>query len=129
MGDSGSIFLGYVFAGLFFLSIRHYEVSIWQWFIITGYYLGDTVTTFTIRFIKVKKWYGAHRSHAYQNLARIKGSHKKATFGVILYCVLWISPLLVISSYYPYLEIAIAVLAIIPSVVFSLKYGPLYSSS
>ena len=81
------------------------------------------------RLFLVKKWYKAHRSHAYQNLARITGSHLKVTGGVVLYNVIWILPLSILSVMKPEMEIIAVAFAITPSVAFAYKFGPKLSSS
>jgi len=129
MGDSGSVFLGYIFGALIVYSVSIGEVSFWTWLVVFGYFLGDTTTTTTIRVLRVKKWYGAHRSHAYQNLARIWGSHLKVTGGVLIYHLFWLLPLAIWSAQSPGGEPVAAVLALLPSVLWAIRYGPLLSSA
>jgi Fuc2NAc and GlcNAc transferase len=129
MGDSGSAFLGYIFGSLILFSVMSGDISIWTWLIVLGYFFADTTVTQLMRIILVKKWYLPHRSHAYQNLARITGSHLKVTGGVVLYNVVWILPLTIWSVMKPEMALLAAVLAIGPSLVFAFKYGPLLSSS
>ena len=77
MGDSGSLFLGFFFGFMAIRTIFLGELTIYNWMIISAYFISDTgITTFT-RLIKVKKWYGEHRSHAYQNIAKKINNHKK----------------------------------------------------
>jgi Fuc2NAc and GlcNAc transferase len=85
--------------------------------------------TQVMRVFIVKKWYSPHRSHAYQNLARITGSHVKVTYGVLLYNLLWVLPLTVLSVYKTEIEVLISILAILPALIIAYKYGPLLSSS
>ena len=129
MGDSGSAFLGYIFGALILFTVKSGDISIWTWLIVFGYFFADTTVTQLMRIILVKKWYLPHRSHAYQNLARITGSHLKVTGGVVLYNVVWILPLTIWSVVKPEMALFAVVLAIAPSLVFALKYGPLLSSS
>ena len=82
-----------------------------------------------MRVILVKNWYEAHRSHAYQNLARIAGSHFKVTMSVTIYHIVWISPLTLWSVLQPEMAIIPAILAISPCLFFTYKYGPALSSS
>jgi Fuc2NAc and GlcNAc transferase len=128
MGDSGSIFLGYIFCALIIYSIMLNILSLVTWIVIFGYYLSDTIITLLIRLFKVKKWYGTHRSHAYQNLARIKKSHPKITFGIITYHVFWLFPLSVFTVLYPLFHIIELILALTPAVLWAIKFGPLYSN-
>ena len=129
MGDSGSVFLGYIFGSLILATVMSGDISIWTWLIVFGYYFADTTVTQIMRLILLKQWYRAHRSHAYQNLARITGSHLKVTGGVVLYNVVWILPLTLWSAMKPETAILAVVLSITPGLIFSFKYGPMLSSS
>ena len=129
MGDSGSVFIGYFFGSLILVTVMSGDISIWTWLIVSGYFFADTTVTQVMRVILVKKWYQAHRSHAYQNLARLTGSHLKVTGGVVIYNVVWILPLTLWSAMKPETEIIAAILAVFPGIFFSFKFGPLLSSS
>ena len=54
MGDSGSVFLGYIFGVLLLFTVLNNEVSIWIWLIVFGYFFADTVLTQIMRVIIVK---------------------------------------------------------------------------
>src|SRR5688572_1922792 len=129
MGDSGSLFLGYSFSALITKTITEGELSLWTWLVIFGYFAGDTTTTTLTRICITRNWYGAHRSHAYQNLARIWGSHRKITLAVVLYHLLWLLPLAVVSVLRPAAAALAAVFALAPVVLWTLRYGPRLSSS
>jgi Fuc2NAc and GlcNAc transferase len=129
MGDAGSLFLGYAFAALAARTVTHGEISAWTWLCIFGYFASDTTTTTTIRMLRTRRFYEGHRSHAYQNLARILGSHFLVLRGVLLYQVLWLLPLTIWSVLQPGLAPLAALLAVGPAVGWTLKYGPRLSSS
>jgi Fuc2NAc and GlcNAc transferase len=129
MGDSGSVFLGYIFGSLLLYTTLNGLISFWSWVLVVGYFLSDTMVTQILRVVLVTKWYRAHRSHAYQNLARITKSHSKVTIGVAIYNVLWILPLAVWSVLKPEMGAALALISIIPAIFVSLKFGPLLSTS
>lgn len=129
MGDAGSVFLGYIFGSLLLFTVLNNDISIWSWITVFGYFFADTTVTQIMRVILVKKWYLAHRSHAYQNLARITGSHLKVTGAVTLYNIIWIFPLVVWSVLQPEMEVVAAILAVVPAMIVTYKYGPLLSSS
>ena len=129
MGDSGSVFFGYCFGALIIYSVQSGMISIWTWLTLMGYFLADTAMTIMLRLFLVKKWYGAHRSHAYQNLARITDSHLKITGGVTLYHLFWILPLTLWSVMVPQFALAAVFFALTPVVVLAYKYGPRLSSS
>lgn len=129
MGDSGSIFLGYIFGSLILYSVLTNEISIWSWLTVLGYFLADTTVTQIMRVILVKKWYLGHRSHAYQNLARITNSHFKVVGGINIYNLLWVLPLTILSALAPEYAYIAAILSVLPALIFSFKYGPSLSSS
>jgi len=129
MGDSGSQFLGFFFGTLIASTLAHGELSLWSWLIIFGYFAGDTTTTTLVRIFVADRWYGEHRSHAYQNLARIWGSHLKVLRGVSLYYLVWLLPLAIWSVLAPSAAPFAAALALAPVVAWTLRYGPLLSSS
>jgi Fuc2NAc and GlcNAc transferase len=129
MGDSGSLFLGYTFGSLLIFTVITGSLTIWTWLIVFGYFFSDTMVTQIARIIIVKKWYAAHRSHAYQNLARISGSHFKVTIGVTTFHLIWILPLAFWSVLQPDFALIAVVLALLPAVIFAYLYGPLFSSS
>jgi len=129
MGDAGSVFLGYIFGSLLLLTILNNDISVWTWLTVFGFFFADTTVTQIMRVILVKKWYLPHRSHAYQNLARITNSHLKVTTGVTLYNLVWIFPLTLWSALQPGMGFIAAILAIAPALVVAYKYGPVLSSS
>ena len=93
MGDAGSGFLGYVFGLLLFATAREVPACLWLWLITMAYFITDTTTTLLLRVRYVKKFYGTHRFHAYQSLARRTGSHARVTGGVLLIELCWLLPL------------------------------------
>ena len=129
MGDAGSVFLGYIFGSLLLFTTLNGYLSIWIWLTVFGYFFADTTVTQIVRVISIKKWYLPHRSHAYQNLARITGSHLKVTGGVTLYNIIWIFPLTLLSALMPEMGVILTILAICPALVVAYKYGPVLSSS
>ncbi len=127
MGDSGSLFLGYIISALSVKTILEGDLSLFVWLIIGSYFLTDTTMTTIYRIFKVNKWYGAHRSHAYQNLAYLWKSHLKVTSGIVLFHLFWLLPLSFLSVLKPELSIAFLFLAVIPVFVLNLLYGPNFS--
>lgn len=129
MGDSGSLFLGYCFGALIIKTVTGGQISFWTWLIIFAYFAGDTTTTTVLRIFLIKRWYGAHRSNAYQNLARIWGSHFKVVRAVSLYHLFWLFPLAVWSALDPSFAPLAAAFAIAPVIFWTFRYGPRLSSS
>jgi Fuc2NAc and GlcNAc transferase len=128
MGDAGSVFLGYIFGVLTLYTSINNEVSFFTWMIAFSYFIADTSVTQFLRLILVKKWYLPHRSHAYQNIARITKSHLKPTFGVILYNIFWALPLGIWSVLDPEKALLCVCFAITPGIFIAYFYGPKLSS-
>ncbi|MDP9223532.1 MAG: glycosyl transferase family 4 [Actinomycetota bacterium] len=128
MGDSGSLFLGFAFASLMADTVVTGRMTIWTWSILLGYFLGDTTTTTIVRLYMTPKWYGEHRSHAYQNVARMFDSHLAVVLGVLAYSIFWLLPLALWSTLSPSTAPVASLLALTPVVVWTLRYGPLRSS-
>ncbi|GMV23541.1 MAG: hypothetical protein AMXMBFR57_34900 [Acidimicrobiia bacterium] len=129
MGDAGSVFLGYILGVLAVTSVASGTFSVWTWWALLGYVVADTTTTTTLRIFVSDRWYGEHRSHAYQNLARIWQSHRRVVGGILVYQALWAAPLAVLGAASPELAPLSAAAAVLPAVAWTVRYGPLLSSS
>ena len=129
MGDSGSIFLGFFFGVIIVYTVNQGAISLFTWLILFGYFAGDTTITTITRIFMVKRWYGAHRSNAYQNIARISGSHVKVLSGILAYKIFWLFPIALASIFYPDCNFILLLVAYLPVVFFVYCYGPRFSSS
>lgn len=129
MGDAGSLFLGVFFSVLLVKTVVEAQISLWTWVVIFGYFAGDTTTTSIIRIFVTPKWYAEHRSHAYQNLARVWHSHSAVVLGVTAYSFAWLLPLVIWSMLAPALAPVAAVCGLLPVVLWTLRHGPLRSSA
>ncbi len=128
MGDAGSLFLGFMISFICIETIYEGTFSVWYWLILLSYCLTETIATTFYRVIFIKKWYGAHRSHAYQNLARIKKNHWKVTLTIIIYHLLWIMPLALLALFSNFSPLILLLMAILPTLIFNLFFGPRFSS-
>ena len=93
MGDAGSGFLGFMLAGL---SLHAGLVSIelfWSWVVLLGVFVVDATVTLARRVTSGERFYQAHRSHAYQHAAALRGTHTPVTVGVGLINTFWLLPL------------------------------------
>lgn len=79
MGDVGSAFLGYNFAGLAVLSGESAAVPFFAWVILLAPFIFDTSFTLASRVARRERWYEAHRQHLYQRLVRRGWSHRTVT--------------------------------------------------
>ena len=127
LGDSGSLFLAYFLSFFVLETLSQQELNVWVWLILFSYFLTETTLTTIIRIFITKDWYRPHKSHAYQNLARILDSHMKVTLSSILFHILCLLPLAYIAAQMPNLGFVLFLLASLPVIVIALLYGPLYS--
>ena len=93
MGDTGSYFLGIVLALLMLITVFEGSASILAWLVVTSLFWIDATVTLIRRMISGRRWYQAHRSHAYQILSRRWSSHKKVVFAAIALNLCWLLPL------------------------------------
>lgn len=81
MGDVGSAFLGYSFAGLAVLSGigPAIPVPFWAWVVLLAPFIFDASLTLVGRVSRGERWFEAHRQHLYQRLVRSGWSHLAVT--------------------------------------------------
>ncbi len=89
MGDVGSGFLGFWLAVVALALHISGALTLWSSLILGMVFVADTTATLIRRILAGEKWYVAHRSHAYQHLARRFGQHRR----VVL--ITWLVNLLV----------------------------------
>jgi Fuc2NAc and GlcNAc transferase len=98
LGDSGSGFLGFLLAVIGLDSVVNADAELVPWLILWGIFLVDATVTLITRILTGQRWYAAHRSHAYQQLARRFGSHAYVTLGALAVNVLWLLPWAVLAE-------------------------------
>lgn len=79
MGDVGSGFLGLWLAVLAIAFHQTSALPIWTSVLLSSPFIADATTTLIRRMGRGEQWYAAHRSHAYQRLARRLDSHLAVT--------------------------------------------------
>lgn len=93
MGDVGSGFLGFIFADLMWITHTHHQLPLSVWWILLGVFIADASYTLLHRMVLKKKWWTAHREHAYQRLVQSGISHKHITLAVLCINVVFCFPL------------------------------------
>lgn len=83
MGDVGSGFLGFVIAVLATAAARESSAALVVWMILGAVFFADATTTLLRRLFRGERPHQAHRSHAYQRLARQWGSHRRITLVIL----------------------------------------------
>jgi Fuc2NAc and GlcNAc transferase len=123
MGDVGSGYLGYVLAVMAIAATHENPSAIWTWLILGGVFIVDATVTLVRRLIRGEPVCQAHRSHAYQWLARRWQSHLRVTLLVIVINVAWLLPCAVLATRFSDLAIWIAALALFPLIALAIAAG------
>ena len=123
MGDVGSGYLGYLIGVLALAATRGNPAALWVWLILGGVFFVDATVTLARRLLRGERVYEAHRSHAYQWLARRWGSHKSVTNTVVAVNFLWLLPCAVFSTYHPRWALCMVVVALTPLGILAIGVG------
>lgn len=105
MGDIGSGFLGYIFGVMAISTTRHGAVNMTFWLIIMAVFICDATFTLSLRALQGKRWYAAHKEHAYQYLVSFGATHKTVTLAISGINFLLLLPLALLTLYQPMLGI------------------------
>jgi Fuc2NAc and GlcNAc transferase len=122
MGDIGSGFLGFVIAVLAIAESIVRPQMLLPWVILFGAFIVDATVTLLRRVIRGRAPHVAHRSHAYQRLARAVG-HRRVTLGFIAINLLWLLPIAWCAMRRPALALWLAALALVPLLIVALSAG------
>ncbi len=93
MGDVGSGSVGLM---IFMFSAMLWRVdapSLWPVMILSSTFAVDASLTLLTRIVHGRRWYSAHREHAYQWLVRSGASHGQASLAYLLWNLLAVAPL------------------------------------
>jgi Fuc2NAc and GlcNAc transferase len=123
MGDVGSGYLGYVISVMAIAAARDMPAAVWIWLILGGVFFVDATVTLVRRAIRRERLYEAHRSHAYQRLARRWGSHERVTLAVMLVNLAWLLPCALMAALHPGAAIWISVGALAPLLLAAVVAG------
>lgn len=117
MGDIGSGYLGYAIAVIAMDSSLKTPINIFAWLILGGVFFVDATLTLCRRLLRREPVHQAHRSHAYQWLARRWGSHARVTIGVIIINLVWLLPCAALAVTFPEWASLIFIIALAPLAV------------
>jgi Fuc2NAc and GlcNAc transferase len=101
MGDVGSGFLGFWVAAVALVVDRDGLLSVWTITILMSVFIADATCTLLRRVGRRQRWDEAHRSHAYQRLARRWKGHLRVTAALWVTNVLLVLPLAALSVTWP----------------------------
>lgn len=92
MGDAGSGFIGIVLGLLAVAAAHQLPELFWAWLILLGAFIVDATVTLLGRLVRQEVVYEAHRSHAYQHLAR-RWNHKRVALLYGGINLVWLLPI------------------------------------
>lgn len=122
MGDVGSGYLGFVIAVLAIARDREDPAAPWPWLILGGVFFVDASVTLAHRAMRGERLHEAHRTHAYQWLARRWG-HLRVTVSVWVVNVLWLLPCAAVAMRYPARAIWVLFAAFLPLIILAWAAG------
>ena len=123
MGDVGSGYLGYVLVVLALAATRESPAALAVWVILGGLFFCDAFVTLMRRLARRERVYQAHRSHAYQWLARRWGSHRTVTLAVACVNLVWLLPCAAYAAAHPSRAAWAVLIAFVPLVLLLLLAG------
>ena len=90
---------------------------------LSGVFIVDATVTLFRRLVRGERVYAAHRSHAYQWLARRWGKHRTVTLAVLAVNLLWLLPWALFATLYRDQASRAVVIALAPLVLLALLAG------
>lgn len=114
MGDVGSTYLAFMIFALALHSVQAGWLSVSVWLILGSVFISDATVTLLHRLLTGQRWHAAHRSHAYQRLARRLGSHRPVILVILAINVLWLVPLASAALIWPRWDWLVTLLAYAP---------------
>lgn len=123
LGDVGSGYLGFVLSVLALAAARDNPSALWIWLILGGVFFVDATMTLVRRLMRRERFYQAHRTHAYQWLARRWGSHLRVTIAVLAVNLFWLLPCAAFAALHPSAAAAVALVALAPLGAIALAAG------
>lgn len=122
MGDAGSGYLGFVIGVLALADDTRHASSPWTWLILAGVFVTDSTVTLIRRMSRGEQITVAHRTHAYQHLARKLGHAPVTTFVTVINAV-WLLPCALFSVIKPVYAFWLALIALCPLAICALAVG------
>ncbi|MGH8222699.1 MAG: MraY family glycosyltransferase [Woeseiaceae bacterium] len=123
MGDVGSGYLGYLVAVFGLSAGSESSIAIPVWLIISAWFLADATVTLVRRIARMERIFEAHRSHAYQKLARKLGSHARVTCGLTVLNVVFLLPAAAWAIAHPPQATLVALLVLIGASALVWSFG------
>ena len=123
LGDVGSGYLGYVIVVLAVAATRDNAAALWIWLILGGAFFADATVTLVRRTLRHERVHEAHRTHAYQWLARRWQNHASVTLAVLCVNLAWLLPCAAWAAHLPRYAAAGVFVALAPVAVLVAALG------
>ncbi len=120
MGDTGSYFLGFLFASLALISKAYADVSFYSHIIIFGFFIFDATYVLCRRALRGEPIFRAHKMFVFHKLLEKGWSHRKISALYSMTVVLWLFPLSNLASIYDDYGMIIVVIAYLPLLMFAI---------
>ncbi|MDE1942688.1 MAG: glycosyl transferase family 4 [Betaproteobacteria bacterium] len=101
MGDVGSTWMAFMIFAFALMTIQAGWIEPPVWLILGAGFMSDASVTLVVRMLTGQRVTQAHRSHAYQRLARRWGSHRHVTLLLLAFNGFWLAPLAVADQVSP----------------------------
>lgn len=118
MGDTGSYFLGFVFAALALVCKVHANISFYSHIIIFGFFITDATYTLFMRALGGHNVFHAHKQFGFHKLMAKGWTDRKVSAFYTMVIVLWLFPLANLASIYDDYGVAIVAISYLPLLVF-----------
>lgn len=117
MGDVGSGFIGFAVGVLIIAAARQQAAAPFVGMILGGVFIVDATVTLLRRLVRGERLHQAHRTHAYQWLARRWNSHRYVTLAMLAVNVSWLLPAAALASRHPRFAAWLVLAAWLPLIV------------
>jgi Fuc2NAc and GlcNAc transferase len=123
MGDVGSGSLGFMMAAAPVAVLGVAIEALWPWAILWTTFAVDATVTLLRRALSGERVFDAHRSHAYQILARRWSSHARVAHVYGLINLFWVMPFALAAAIEPQAGPLLAAAAAVPAILAALRIG------
>lgn len=117
MGDAGSIATGFMLAALAVVAMAEDVLPLACWLILSATFITDATWTLLWRISTGQPFTTPHRLHAYQRLSRHWRSHRRVVAMLLGVNLLWLLPLALAATVWPYSNSLLVILAYLPLLV------------
>ena len=120
MGDTGSYFLGFLFASLALISKIQANISFYSHIIIFGFFIFDATYILFRRALQRQPLFQAHKTFLFHRLMEKGWSHRKVSSFYTMVLVLWLFPLSNLASIYDMFGLIIVIIAYLPLLIIAI---------